>query len=165
MTLRTCLLLAALLLPAFPALAQWKWLDQTGQAHFSDMPPPPETPDNRILQRPDTSKAPPPAAAAVSASTQTQTLGARPAPAQDSELAEKIAQTQRQEDAKRKAEEARQAAIRADNCQRALAAQAAFNSGIRLRSVNAEGESVVMDEAARAAELGRLQDVMRADCQ
>src|SRR5690242_2612421 len=44
------LLLAAVLLQ--PAQAQWKWRDKNGQTQYSDLPPPPNVPEQDILSRP-----------------------------------------------------------------------------------------------------------------
>ena len=35
-----------------PASAQWKWRDSTGRTQYSDLPPPPGTPESSILMRP-----------------------------------------------------------------------------------------------------------------
>ena len=37
---------------ALPAEAQWKWRDKGGHVQYSDLPPPPGTPDGDILARP-----------------------------------------------------------------------------------------------------------------
>src|SRR5450755_1193541 len=37
---------------ALPAEAQWKWKDKGGHVQYSDLPPPPGTPDQDILTRP-----------------------------------------------------------------------------------------------------------------
>ena len=66
--------------------------------------------------------------------------------------------------AKQKAEEDKIAKQRADNCTRARNAQATFESGTPIRQTNAQGERVFLDDAARAAELRRIQDIINADC-
>ena len=43
---------AALLALAAPVHAQWKWKDERGQVHVSDLPPPRDVPERNILQRP-----------------------------------------------------------------------------------------------------------------
>ncbi|MFX8195565.1 DUF4124 domain-containing protein, partial [Acinetobacter baumannii] len=40
------------LLLAASAQAQWKWRDAKGNVQYSDMPPPPGTPEKDILLRP-----------------------------------------------------------------------------------------------------------------
>ena len=53
---------------------------------------------------------------------------------------------------------------RADNCERAKRAKATLDSGQRLATTNAKGEREIMDDARRASETQRLQDIMRSDC-
>lgn len=63
-----------------------------------------------------------------------------------------------------KAEQARVAAERADNCQRARRALTTVNSGIRIATINDKGEREFMDEGALAAERQRIQAIIRSDC-
>jgi len=44
--------MAALVLCALPAQAQWKWRDAAGHVQYSDLPPPSGTPEKDILGRP-----------------------------------------------------------------------------------------------------------------
>ena len=65
---------------------------------------------------------------------------------------------------RKKAEETKTAAARADNCSRAKLAKGTYESGKLLRHTNAKGEQVFMDEAARAEEMRRIQSVIESDC-
>ena len=56
-----------------PASAQWKWRDSTGRTQYSDLPPPPDTPEASILVRP--------AAATARASATASAASAAAAPA------------------------------------------------------------------------------------
>jgi hypothetical protein len=56
------------------------------------------------------------------------------------------------------------AAAKADNCARAKFSKATVDSGLRLSRVNSKGEREIMDDAARAAEAKRLQEIIAADC-
>lgn len=76
--------------------------------------------------------------------------------------AEKQAQEAAQ--AKKKAEDDRIAAVRAGNCERAKRAKATLDSGVRIATTNAKGEREIMDDKARAAELQRIDGVIRSDC-
>ena len=66
--------------------------------------------------------------------------------------------------AKKKAEEAKQAAARADNCNRAKEAKALFETGKPVRKPDAQGELVFLADAGRAAEMRRIQSIIDADC-
>src|SRR3954469_17860313 len=70
--LRITLLAIACLATPF-AYAQWQWVDKDGRKVFSDQPPPPGTPNDKILKRPGNRPAEPepvaaPAAPAAAAS-------------------------------------------------------------------------------------------------
>lgn len=161
------LLLALACTWAVGAAAQWQWIDKDGRKVFSDRPPPQDIPDSKILKQPRFT-APAPAAAAASSAAATPAPGApasAPAAAgKDKELEKKKAQAEAEEAAKKKAEETKQAAARAENCTRAKQAMAAFESGKPMRMPNAQGEMVFLDEAGRSAEMKRIQAVIDADC-
>jgi hypothetical protein len=148
------------------AWAQWQWTDANGKRVFSDTAPPASVPEHAIISRPDGRAAvpktsPPSGEASGSASAP----AADPAAAKQlKELEAKRKQAEDAEKAKEKAEQARQARARADNCQRAKTAQMALNSGTPLRTMNAQGERIFMDESARKAELSRVQSIIQQDC-
>jgi len=153
--------LAALVLFALPmtVFAQWQWLDKDGRKVFSDRPPPTDVPDQRILKRPG-------AAPALNAAPAADPVAAAPAkPAgQDRELEARKQQAEAAEAAKRKAEEDRLAQTRADNCLRARQSQNTMNAGLGLVRMDAQGQPVVLDDNARAAEQQRVQSVIASDC-
>jgi len=156
----TCLLSTA-------AFAQWQWLDKDGRPVFSDRAPPPNIPEKSIVQRPGRTIAVP--EASVGASDQavlpTQTVASAPkVTGVDKDLAEKKKKAEAAEAAKRKAEEDRVAAAKADNCKRARLAKAGLDSGLRLAHSNAQGEREFLDDAARAVETKRIQSIIDADC-
>ena len=68
------------------------------------------------------------------------------------------------EAAKRKAEEDRTTKVKIENCARAKQAKTTYDSGIRVSRTNAAGEREVMDDAARATEIKRIDSVIAADC-
>ena len=158
-------------------MAQWQWTDKDGRKVFSDRPPPADVPPARILKQPHglpvLAVRP---AAAEDAAKKTAEPGARPseaaapvpaaAPADgnDKELAEKKAKADAAEAAKKKAEEAKQAVARADNCGRAQRAKAVFDAERPVRQANPQGELVFLDEKERAAEVRRLQGIIKSDC-
>ncbi len=163
-------LLAALLglTLAGPASAQWKWRDKAGNTQYSDLPPPPGTPDSAILQRPRGANAAPraPMAAATPASAAASASAAlAPAPrASDPELEARRKKAEQEVADKKKAEDDRIAAARAENCSRAKEALRTLDSGIRMARVNEKGERIVLDDTARAAEAKRAQSAVAADC-
>ncbi|MGM9428702.1 DUF4124 domain-containing protein [Hydrogenophaga sp. MI9] len=158
------------------AMAQWLWIDSSGNKVFSDTAPPPGTPEKNILRKPgnraepklsDPAAAPAPVGAAAA--------GTSPAPAtapkvsgKDDQLEakKKLAEKQAEEaaQAKKKAEAEQYAKARADNCERAKRAKATLDAGTRLSSTNAKGEREILDDKARAAEAKRAEDVVRSDC-
>lgn len=147
-------------------MAQWQWLDKDGRKVFSDRAPSADIAQKNILKQPGVAR---PAAAPEPTSTASAT--AAPAaplfPAgqgQDKALEAKRAEAEAAEAAKKKAEEAKIAAARADNCSRAQRAKTTFESGKPLRQTNAQGELVFLDEAQRATELRRIQDIIASDC-
>lgn len=155
--------LAALLLGcamASPALAQWQWIDNTGRKVFSDTAPPAGVPEKNILKRPSagssqaTRPAPAPAPSAA----------APLAPAVDKELEARKKAADEAEAAKKKEQLAQQERQRADNCERARQAKATLDSGQRVATVNAKGEREIMDDARRASETQRLEQLVRSDC-
>ena len=148
------------------ASAQWLWLDKDGKKVFSDRPPPSDIAADRILKQPgarskaaDAAPAGAPAAPAATAAVQAQ-----PAAGKDKALEDKRKQVAAAEADKRKAEEAKVAAIQADNCQRAKTAKAGFDAGYRIAQTNAKGEREILDDNQRAAEVKRLEGVIARDC-
>ena len=146
--------------------AQWQWLDKDGRKVFSDRAPPADIQEKNILKRPGNR----PAAAAPTPSTEppvTAPQAASSAPkisGVDKELQEKKKKADEAEAAKRKADEEKVIKSKADNCARANQAKASFDSGVRIARTNEKGEREVMDDAARAAEMKRIQSVIESDC-
>lgn len=168
-----CLLLAlglGLAVAAPPALAQYKWKDRQGQLHVSDMPPPADVPEANILKRPAGRRAPPAAAPASAAAGSDATSPAARGVAvaasapQDPELVRRRQRAEQEAKAKADAEAQSQAAVRAENCQRARQQIALVQSGQRMVRVAPNGERVVLDDAARGAELSNAQRIAASDC-
>lgn len=160
---------------ALSALAQWQWIDKDGRKVFSDRSPPADVQEKNILKRPGGSNRVLAAAAGGSAA-------ASPAPAtpvsatvakaavpklagKDAELEAKKKQAEEQEAAKKKVEEEKTAKSRAENCDRARRYLTTLKSGVRVATTNTMGEREVMDDARRAEESRRAQEVSNASCQ
>ncbi|OIN94287.1 MAG: hypothetical protein AUJ20_01195 [Comamonadaceae bacterium CG1_02_60_18] len=151
------------------AFAQWQWLDKDGRNVFSDRAPPVSVPDKAIVKRPGA----PQLAPAVNATdtpakdTASAPVGTTSAPQGlgiDKVLLEKKKKADAEQAAKAKADEQRQLAIKANNCQRAKSAKAGLNSGVRLSRTNAQGERELLDDSARAVEAKRIQSIIDSDC-
>jgi hypothetical protein len=159
--------MAALLVGIGPAVAQYKWKDNRGQVHLSDLPPPRDIPDKDVLQRPSTALN---RAAAMPAARSASVASAAAAAALPSKLPvdpELEARRKRAEDetkARNRADEDRLATQRAENCQRARQQMAVLDNGQRLVRYNDKGERVVLDDAARADEAQGARRAMAQDC-
>ena len=167
------LLLTLALLSALPAWAQYRWKDANGQVHASDLPPPREVPEKDILKRPSRDAKPAaalgtvasPAPGKAAPANAANAAPARPASGPvDPELAARRQQAEAQARARASADEERGAALRADNCQRAREQLARLDTGQRLLRQNAQGEPMVMDEAARNSDAQAARRVMASDC-
>ncbi len=101
----------------------------------------------------------PPAAAPAASKPAAPQLSGKDAALDARKKADQDAEAQ-----KKKAEEDKVAAARADSCQRARQSLATLDSGIRLAQVNEQGERIIMDDAARASETQRLQGIVASDC-
>ncbi|WP_088287412.1 DUF4124 domain-containing protein [Ideonella sp. A 288] len=159
--------LMLLALAASPVQAQWKWKDSKGQVHVSDIPPPREVQDKDILQRPNVqvrraATAVPVATPAASAAMGSASAASRPTV--DPELEARRKKLEAEQQAKAKAEEDKQAALRAENCQRARQQMAALQSGQRIARVNTSGEREILDDKGRADEMATARRVMDSDC-
>lgn len=157
---------------ATSAHAQWKWKDKSGRVQYSDIPPPPSVSESDVLQRPtgatrqlpqiDPKSAQAAAASqAANAASVASAAGVKPA---EPELEAKRKKVADDEAAKKKAEEDKAKAARAENCSRAQAQVRALNDGMRMARVNAKGEREVLDDAQRAAEGRRAQEIMKSEC-
>ena len=160
-TALTCAAILGALL-AVPAQAQWKWRDKNGQTQYSDLPPPAGIAESDILQRPTVAqRAAPVAAGAASGAASGAALAPK---GNDPELEAKRRKAEQEAAAKKKAEDEKLAIAKADNCLRAKAQIRTLDSGVRIARTNEKGEREFMDDAARAAEAKRTQDIIASDC-
>ena len=152
---------------AMPAAAQWKWRDRNGQVQYSDLAPPNGVAERDILQRPDTpaqrrptaaTPTPAPAASAASGAAGLAPKGVEP------ELEAKRRKAEQDEAAKKKTEDERFAAAKADNCVRAKSQLRSLDDGLRMARTNDKGEREVLDDKGRAEESRRARDVVSTDC-
>lgn len=161
--------LSAALLCVLPlsALAQWQWIDKSGRRVFSDQAPPSDIPAKSILKGPNGRAIAPPADSATAtqpADTATPAASAPKVAGRDKELEARKKLAEAAEAEKRQAKERETAEARADNCKRAREAKATLDSGMRISRVDTKGEREVLDDAQRASEGKRLQDIIGRDC-
>ena len=152
--------LACLLLSS-AAQAQWKWRDNRGQVHISDIPPPREIPDKDVLQRPERAVRRATPAAAASAPALPASAGQAPV---DASLQEQRKRAEQEQAARTKADDQKTAAVRADNCQRARQQLATLDSGQRIARIGADGERQILDDTQRAAETQRAREAIASQC-
>lgn len=166
-----------------PALAQWAWRDTSGKMQFSDRPPPRDTPERDILQRPLNqqqqqhqtvvvspylSPASAAAAAASAASASASALAKAESAKQDAKQ-QQLKQRQEQE-ALAKQQQLQQDEVRKlaeqrrDNCSRAQDNLRLLQARSKLLRTNERGESVLLDETQREAELQRTRSAISSDC-
>jgi hypothetical protein len=155
--------IGALALLSQLAHAQYSWIDDKGVRVFSDRPPPPGTPDGRILkmprgldQRPEQANpaAAPPAVPAASPSAPDKTAAPTLA-ARDADFRKRAAQ--READEQKAAQEAANKAAKDENCRIARENERALASGMRISRVDEKGERVMLSDEERAQRLERSQ--------
>jgi hypothetical protein len=165
--IRYFLLMIACLIP-MAASAHWQWIDKDGQKVFSDRAPPADIPEKNILKRPSDRPSTTSASNVPSLAPAALPQGAASAlklSGVDKELAEKKAKTDEAEAAKRKATDEKIAKAKIENCARTKQAKSNYESGIRIARTNEKGEREILDDAARASELKRIQSIIDSDCQ
>ena len=150
------------------AAAQWQWIGKDGHKVFSDRSPPGDILDKDIIKRPNGSfksanqsviEVPQGRASAPALKASAPRLSGK-----DAELEGKKKKAEDEEALKRKAEEDKAVKAKVDNCDRAKTSLATLQSGVRIASVNANGEREIMDDTKRDAESKRAQDLIDSSC-
>lgn len=166
MTLRHRALATILLLGCCSlAHAQWAWKDQNNRPVYSDQPPPPSVPANRIFKAPrgqmpdlrqelNTPPAPAPAAPAKPA---TPALAERNADFEKRRAAAAEA-------AAKAAVDQQNAAARTANCATARANQRALDAGGRISRFDEQGQAAFLTDAQRAEEAKRNAAAIAQHC-
>ena len=163
---------------ATTASAQWQWVEKDGRKIFSDRPPPAEIAEKNILKRPagaaptaavtvitsEAATAGKPALAASGVAIKTSAASAPKLSGKDAELEAKKKKAEEEEASKKKLEAEKAAKAKAENCERGKSGLATLQSGVRMSSVNAKGEREIFDDAKRASETKRAQEVIDASC-
>ena len=151
------------------ALAQWQWIDNTGRKVFSDTAPPPGIPDKNILKQPGAKLPVASPASAEDKEAPKSTSATAPTlkpenSGKDEALEAKKKQAEEAEKAEKKAAAERLARARAQNCTQAKPSKATYESGVRVVTTNAKGEREFVDDAQRAAQIQRLNEIIQSDC-
>lgn len=153
------------------AQAQWMWVNEKGVKQFSDQPPPPGTPANRILKSPrgqsaaDLQKE----LAAPPADSEEAPPADAKAPPPKPTLAERNAEfNKRQKESAEKnakaAEEAQRASEKAKYCAEAKGNIAMLESGMRVSEMGPNGERSFMSDEGRAQRLQEHRNAYNKNC-
>ncbi len=145
---------------AAPSFAQYVWLNENGVKQYSDMPPPPAIPANRILKLPSGSALPSAGNDTSAPPVQTESAVATKPPMTTAERNADFRKrhAEQAEKEKKAAEQAKAAAEKAKACQRAREYQNALASGGRMTRTDQNGERSFLTDEQRAQE---MQDVNR----
>jgi len=146
------------------AFAQYVWLDDHGAKQFSDVPPPSNVPENRILKQPNranTDKAATNPESGVKNDNAPAAKGPLTTAEKDAEYAKK--KKEKEEKDKKAADEATRAAQKADNCARAKTYLTTLNSGVRMTTTDNSGERAFLSDADKAKEVEKTQGLVN-DC-
>jgi hypothetical protein len=161
--------LAALLLSAgcSMAQAQYLWIDDKGVKQLSDRPPPPNIPEKRILKAPGKPLFNPNAPAEAEDAATSADNAAPPAKALPT-LAERNAdynkrKTEAAAAEKKSADEARQKADIAANCDAARKNQMALDNGVRMSEYDKSGERRFVTDEQRV-EMAKKNRKVLVDC-
>jgi type IV secretory pathway VirB10-like protein len=185
---RPLVMAAVAVLFSASAMAQYMWLDASGKKVFSDQPPPANIPKKQILQQPGMPAKQAPTAASQEASAEgddavdavtgekfakpakpvkpakPEVVAAKPAASKDKDLEAAKKKIDDEAAAKKKVEQEARDVAKAENCERAKGAKLGLASGGRIATVNAKGERVIMDDAARQVETKRIEGIIAAEC-
>ena len=152
------ILIASLVATAATAGQVFEWQDASGRKHFSDQPPPgvDAKPIGVRTQAPATN-APPAGGAADKVDQKPQTW------VEKNEALEKRKAEDAETAAKAQAEAAEEQR-RQQACNDAREQLKLLQSGVRVQRMDADGQRVVLDDAARAEEMARVRDNIEAAC-
>ena len=152
-----------LLVSSSLATAQYVWIDDKGVKQLSDRPPPPSVPEKRILKAPGKALFNPnaPADTAPLANTaETEPPAKRPPTLAERNAGFNQRKTEAAAAEKKSADEARQKADAAANCDAARKNQQALADGIRMTNYDKNGERGVMSDQERAEMATKNQKVL-----
>jgi hypothetical protein len=151
------------------ALAQWVWLDEHGVKQFTDVAPPANVPQNRILKQPHGAPPAKPSEAADKTTDKADDAGADKAAKAPPTTAEKEADYKKRkleqaEKDKKAADEAKRKQANDENCARAKSYLQSLKSGVRITSSDSNGVRSDLSDDDRAKEQARAEDAINASC-
>jgi hypothetical protein len=139
----------AMALAILPAHAIYKWVDEKGVTHFSETPPP----DGRKAEKLQPKVVPP-----------SGPVAPPPDWRQREQESKARAIERNQADDAARARSQKQAAERADTCQRARRRLALLSEKVPVYSRNERGERTYIEDADREVEIGRMRQAIEANC-
>ena len=136
------------------AVAQYAWIDEKGNKQFSDQPPPPSVPKNKILKfsgQPLDSQD-----NSMDSGTDTG-RNAKPVESMaDKELAYKKRRAEQDRKNQQVEEQAKATALKNDNCLRMREYKQTLDSGQRIQQTDTSGNRSYLSDDKRSEELTRL---------
>lgn len=151
-------LLASLLATVATAGQVFEWQDASGRKHFSDNPPPGvEAKPIGVRTQAPRATTPPAGGAADKVDQKPQTW------VEKNEAFEKR-RTEGAEDTAKAEAEAAEEQRRQQACEDAREQLKLLQSGVRVQRMDANGERVVLDDAARAEEMARARENIEQAC-
>lgn len=161
--LRTPALLATLFFVGATAFAQtpYVWIDERGVKQFSDQPPPPSVPQNRILKYSGKAMESQDVLPDVNSGTTKATKSAETLA--DKELAYKKRQEDLAARQKKADTDAKNAAAKADYCKRAQDYETLLESGQRVAQTDSSGNRSYLSDSDRAQQINDLNQKLK-DC-
>jgi hypothetical protein len=144
------------------AHAQFSWVDEHGTHVFSDQPPPPGTPPQRILKAPRPRSpyavdAPAPAPAPAADKPAAPTLA-------DREADYKKQLKQRSEEAAKAEHQAEEARARDERCKALRSEMAGLKTDMRVFNVTPNGDRSYLSDEERARNIRKTQQSLDNDC-
>lgn len=133
----------------------YKWVDETGQVHYSERPPAGET--AKPVQLPKTPRA-------AGSTTVDPALPEQPSEGAQTEQPPEEAQSTPAEESEETARQAL-AETQRKNCSTAKANLQRLQAGRRVTSKSADGEVYYLDDAEREAQVAEANARLRANCQ
>lgn len=156
--------------------APWQWRDAQGRMVYSDRPPPNDVRPAQILRSPAPVAAPAPAGDAATASAGDAAASASTPPAAvpaaapaaptwvERERAFRMRQAERAEEEAKAREESERLAGVQRNCEELRRSIRTLESGLRVVSVDANGETQALDDAQRRRRLQSVRADLERNC-
>lgn len=141
------------------AIAQWKWINANGVPEYSDMPPPPSIPQDKILKRPQ-KPSPVKKEGNLSEEDEQKIKEAKEAPDLDKQVKEEEEKKKKEEESKKK-EQQEQLEKACANARQNLET---YQTGQRIRQMNSKGEWEYLDDQQLGQKRKQVQDFLNENC-